>query len=228
VTEDDAIPDPPTSPEEPLPEPEARGAERAPHPARSRLVRKNREMRAQRTRLRVALGATIGVSLLACALLALWGLGQTRRAAELEGQVAQARAALVEAGEDFAAVEREREILVQGRIPGLRPLEFDSVLPIGEGPVRNVSFNLTRTRQEPVYEYRLVVHNDGDEPIEPWVSVALFDRLGVQIGRARVGFENPLDADGRRSLMPGEIRAYSGKVQVEGDAPPAYFRIVSD
>lgn len=115
--------------------------------------------------------------------------------------------------------------LVKGKLPRLRPLEYDQVLPLDEGYLKNVTFNEVVSRNTLGYEYKLVVQNNTRAPLWPEIQIYLFNELGIQIGSAEIGTRNP-NALKAGNLGVGEVRSYSALVELADKGEmPAYFLI---
>jgi cell division protein FtsB len=137
----------------------------------------------------------------------------------------QTRAAqLVEQQEEAAALRAELDAMVQERLPRLTPITLDQVIPVNDHYVRNVMFMVTRKGREERYEYTMVMDNNGLQHVYPDVKIMLFDRSGIQVGVAEVGY----DRSGRPNenvLERGEIRTHSSLIQLFDESPPEYYLI---
>jgi hypothetical protein len=128
---------------------------------------------------------------------------------------------------ELEKVRSERDIMVKGRIPGISLLTFDEAIPIGDDFIRNVIFTLVKNGNNKVYEYRLVLSNDGLSVIRPEVEIFLFNELGIQIGNAHVQAGNATTNVDRVTLEPGEVRSYSDAIDILRQGEPRYFLIIS-
>ena len=126
---------------------------------------------------------------------------------------------------DLDRVRSERDELVQGRIPHLAPLVFDEAIALDKGYIRNVIFTLVKNGNKNIYEYRLVLSNNGLSVIRPKVDIFLFNELGIQIGNAQVEARNATTNIDRMTLEPGEVRSYSDMIKMLRQGEPAYFLI---
>ena len=126
---------------------------------------------------------------------------------------------------ELETLRSERDALVQGRIPNLLPLRFDEAIPIDTGYIRNVIFTLVKNGSNTVYEYRLVLSNDGLSIVRPKVEIFLFNELGIQIGTAQVEPGDATTNIERATLEPGEVRSYSATIKMLREGKPAYFLI---
>lgn len=113
---------------------------------------------------------------------------------------------------------------VYARLPGLRPLAFDRVIPIDAGQVKNIMFTQSGIGDEQSTEYRVVLYNPGSATTRAHMEIMLFNQAGVQSGRADVGGNELGPAP--IVLDPGEIRSYSDKIGLEtGQNAPFYFML---
>ena len=101
----------------------------------------------------------------------------------------------------------------------------DEALAIDNDYIRNVIFTLVRNGSRTIYEYRLVLSNDGLSVIRPKVEIFLFNELGIQIGNAEVQARNATTNIDRMTLEPGEVRSYSDTIKMLRKGQPAYFLI---
>jgi hypothetical protein len=125
-------------------------------------------------------------------------------------------------------VRSERDELVQGRIPNLAPLVFDEAIAIDDNNIRNVIFTLVKNGNNSIYEYRLVLNNNGLSVIRPKIEIFLFNDLGIQIGNAQVESINATTDIDRMTLEPGEVRSYSDMIKMLRQGVPRYFLIHAD
>lgn len=123
-----------------------------------------------------------------------------------------------------AELEGEIGELVKGRLPGLRPLEFDKVIPIGEHYVRHLIFTLIGKEDERSYEYKLTLKNGNLTPAHPMVRIIFFDQLGIQVASSVVG-DGDEGVQAVKVLEPGEVRSYTGTFHLRNDKEAKYFKI---
>jgi hypothetical protein len=161
----------------------------------------------------------IGFAVLTFALCA-WALRATSRERAAESLRLQQRGELLQLQRELDAARAEIAVLVAGRIPGLHALAFDSVIPIGNAYVRNASFTRVEEAGVAQYEYKLVLANESDVMVQPLLDLVIFDRVGVEIGRARIGGAEPDE----KALFPGASRSYAGALALLPDSEPAWFR----
>jgi cell division protein FtsB len=121
-------------------------------------------------------------------------------------------------------LKQEIALLSQSRLPDLQPIEFDKVVEIDKSYVKNVVFTVAGRGDQKHYEYKVVVANSGASLVRPAVELLLFDRVGVLVGKARIG-EQKDGTTGRSMLERGEIRSFSGRFEMTGASPPEYFRL---
>ncbi len=126
-----------------------------------------------------------------------------------------------------AALEAEIADLVRGRLPGLKPLEFDKVIPIEKKYVRNIIFTLIGTESDHRYEYKLTLKNDGLTGVHPIVRVIFFDHLGIQLGDSTIGVDKD-NVPTLDILERGEVRSYTKVVQLPDGKQPRYFKVEVD
>jgi hypothetical protein len=127
-----------------------------------------------------------------------------------------------------AALEKlqgERDSLIQGRLPNLLPLEYDKAIPLTEKYLRNIIFTLIKNQEKVATEYRVVLQNDTLSVIHPEVKILFFGDLGIQIGAAEIT-PYELDTD-EATLEPGEIRSYSGPIELFREGIPHYFLVIA-
>ncbi len=113
---------------------------------------------------------------------------------------------------------------VHSRLPALRPMEFDRVIPIEEGPLKNVMFTESGPGEHKISEYRIVLSNPTSSALRLHLEILLFNQAGIQFGRARVGGDR--DTPAWVNLDPGETRSYSDKLDWgEQNLLPSYFML---
>ncbi len=208
-------------------QPEAISATRRPpsrRRTRTREYRKLMELRQVHQQLqRRFVASAVALGLLSIGLGG-WALRETHLRRDLMTTRYSERSELRAAHEELAEATATIDGLVQGRIPNLHPVAFDEVMPMGESYVRNVAFTLLREGDALTYEYKLVLQNETDIMVHPSVELLMFDRLGVQMGRASVGSLEEGDAAvDAQTLYPGEVRSYAGPLDVTRNVEPAYF-----
>lgn len=113
---------------------------------------------------------------------------------------------------------------VYNRLPELRQMVFDKVIPIDSGMAKNIVFVEAGLGERKTTEYRIVVQNLTPAQIRNHLELLLFNQAGVQTGRSVVaGNElgpSPIVLDA------SEIRSYSDKVRLDEDRnPPFYFML---
>jgi hypothetical protein len=121
-------------------------------------------------------------------------------------------------------LREELKALTESRLPGLQRLEFDKVIPIDQDYVKNVVFSMAGKGDQKHYEYKLVLHNGALNLVHPQVDILFFDRVGIQVGLARIGVQK--DGTPTLEMMDrGEIRSFSSSVELTGEVQPEYFRL---
>lgn len=125
------------------------------------------------------------------------------------------------------AVQRLREevtALAQNRLPDLQPLEFDRVISLDKFYVKNIVFSMAGKGDDKHYEYKVVTHNNTLNLIHPQIDILFFDRVGIQVGIARIGVQK----DGTPTLDMldrGETRSFSAAIELNDKVQPEYFRL---
>jgi len=112
-------------------------------------------------------------------------------------------------------VQQELQQIVKGRIPQLREMQADKVIPVDRGYLKNIVFTVTKSNQQKQYEYKLVLENTSNTKIYPNARVVLFNRLGIQIGMDEI--------NEKKELSPGESRSHSASFSLSVDDEPRYF-----
>jgi hypothetical protein len=119
--------------------------------------------------------------------------------------------------EDIAA-------LTQSRLPDLQRLEFDKVIALDQGYVKNIVFTIAGKGDQNHYEYKIVMHNETLNLIHPQVDILFFDRIGIQVGLARIGVQK--DGTPTLDMMDrGEIRSFAAAIELTDNVKPEYFRL---
>ncbi len=193
---------------------------------RSRRVRRSRARYHSETRLSRYRFMLIGISVLFTLIYIFTWFYISGKSSELQQSTMQVRkleATLEDVSGELETVRRERDALVQGRIPNLLPLTYDEAIAIGNEYVRNVIFTLVKSGKKKIYEYRLVVHNDSLGIVRPKVEIFLFNDIGIQIGVAQVTSSDATTDVDRVELDPGEVRSYSATIDMIRDEEPSYF-----
>jgi hypothetical protein len=125
--------------------------------------------------------------------------------------------------EELGRVKKEKEALVEGRIPGLLPLTYDETISIDNPYIRNIIFTQVKNGKGKTYEYRLVMNNDTLSVIHPQVQILLFSDTGIQIGEATVEFRDLATGTVHPVLDPGEVRSQTAVIKLLRDVEPHYF-----
>jgi hypothetical protein len=115
--------------------------------------------------------------------------------------------------------------LVEGRLPGLLPLEFDITIPIEQDYIRSISFIMTGTEQESYYAYHAVMHNGDVARITPDATLFMFDERGIQVGKTILSNASSAPEVENSDLRPGETRYYSNQIKLDSKTSPKYFLI---
>lgn len=143
----------------------------------------------------------------------------------LRKELAESQEKLRQALPELQKLRVDLDELIRGKLPRLRKLEYDRVLTLDEGYLKNVSFTKIINHNVQSYEYKLVVHNNTHATLWPEVQLRLFSELGIEIGSAEIGTTDP-DALKAANLSIGEVRSYSAFFKLgDKSASPAYFMI---
>ncbi len=197
--------------------------------------RQNRRSKHSRTELRTMQRLQIAIVILV-GLLIVAGLSVVMSAKPLRAErdilledVLRLERDLTLANEEIARLTAERDELVTTRIPGLQPLVFDETIEVDKGYVRNVLFTLTVQGGSPAFEFRVVLSNEDLVDVIPDVAVLLFNELGVQVGNAVINPDTLVDtADGPFRLKSGDVRSFSGEIELVESAEPKYYVVKVD
>ena len=163
--------------------------------------------------------------ILAALLLGMRMYALDRQNRELRVKLTQTESELQQLTPTLQTLRDNLDILVRGKLPRLRELVYDQVLPLGGPYLKNVTFTEIVRRDAHIHEFKLVVQNNTPAPLWPEVQLYLFDAFGVQIGSAEIGTPNPA-ALKTESLGAGETRSYTAPVQLwDATAKPVYFLV---
>jgi hypothetical protein len=168
----------------------------------------------------------VGVSILFFVIYVFTWLYITRK----EGEYGQTRLelrkqeiTLAATSKELERVRKEKDVLVQGRIPGLLPLRYDETISIDNPYIRNIFFTQVKNSKGKIYEYHLVMNNDSLSVIRPQIQILLFSDTGIQIGEATVELKDPSTGTVRPILDPGEVRSHTAMIKQLRDEEPHYF-----
>jgi hypothetical protein len=137
---------------------------------------------------------------------------------QLQGELAEARERITELNSDL-------RILLANRIPGIDELAFDRQMELNDQYVKNITFVQSGTEDERAVEFSAVVHNARTSPIQPQVTILLFDEAGLQTGAARLDISQSTKPDDTAELQPGETRTYSAQIDLQRQTPSKYFAV---
>jgi hypothetical protein len=128
------------------------------------------------------------------------------------------------------ALERETALqaMVEKRIPGLLPLEYNKLFELNDEYVVSVTFTRSGVAESKAVECHALLRNNGTNMIAPHVKIFLFDKLGVQSGSAVIKKDDATGGVDIVELRPGETRSYNAKVQVDREAKPKFFLVQVD
>lgn len=127
--------------------------------------------------------------------------------------------------QQVSTLQEEKASLVQNRIPDLNPLAFDTIVPIGQGYLKNIRFTRTGTENDKKFGYLAVLQNDGQRNITPDVTILLFDSLGVQVGMAQLAKGDISSDERNHELKAGESRSYFSQIKLTRERDPEYFHV---
>ncbi len=145
----------------------------------------------------------------------------------LRSDLAKSQDELRQAMPELQKLRQDMDELIRGKLPHLRKLEYDRVLSLDEGHLKNISFTKIVNRGVLSYEYKLVVQNNTGATLWPEIQLYLFNESGIQVGSTEIGTETP-GALKAASLSIGEVRSYSAVFQLtDKSALPMYFMIRS-
>ena len=143
----------------------------------------------------------------------------------LRSELAKSQEELRQAMPELRQLRQDLDELIRGKLPHLRKLEYDQVLPLDEGHLKNISFTKVVNRGVQNYEYKLVVQNNTRALLWPEIQLFLFNELGIQVGSTEICTASP-GALKAASLGMGEVRSYSAAFQLtDKNALPTYFMI---
>lgn len=143
----------------------------------------------------------------------------------LRSNLAQTEEELRQVTPELQKLRADLDELIRGKLPRLRKLDYDRVLPLDEGYLKNITFTEIVSRNSRSHEYKLVVQNNTRGPLWPEVQLLIFNELGIQVGGAEIGTRQP-NALKASSLGVGEVRSYMASMELaDKDATPAYFMI---
>ncbi len=143
----------------------------------------------------------------------------------LRSSLAQTEEELHRVTPELQKLRGDLDELVRGKLPRLRKLEYDRVLPLDDQYLKNIIFTEIMNRDSRGHEYKLVVQNNTGAPLWPEVQLLLFNEQGIQVGSAEIGTGQP-NALKAGSLGVGEVRSYTASVNLmDRSATPAYFMI---
>lgn len=121
----------------------------------------------------------------------------------------------------------EIEALLQGRFPYFKKFEYDKVLALDDGYLKNIIFTHIHEKGRKGWESKVVMQNHNEVfTVKPAFKLFFFDASGIQIGVVNVGGRRSTPAQKIEPLGPGEIRSHSATLMFSEEfEKPAYFRI---
>lgn len=133
---------------------------------------------------------------------------------------------LEQARPELEKLRKDIEDLNQGRLPGLKKMEYDQVIPLNDGYLKNINFTEINEKDTKGYEYKLVLQNDTLSTLWPKLKVHFFNARGIQINMVHMTVEKKDGAVPVDTLGPGETRSYSATIKVPvAEEKPAYFMV---
>lgn len=193
-------------------------ADQAPRELPSRRSRRHRHSRRQEGPLLIGV---LGLTLLIFILLFFGVLkinSLTSGNELLRSKLQEIQNELTGTKSELAQTRLDLQAAVEGRFPQLHRLEFDKVVPLQDGYLKNIVFTLLRHTNTRHYEYKLVIENNTQMTALPEVKVLVFDDLGVQLGMDEIPKQEPLER--------GETRSFSSTIELLVPGDPAYFYVV--
>lgn len=146
--------------------------------------------------------------------------------ATLRANLEQSRQELAKLQPEAKRLREDLAQLLQERLPRLKKLEYDQVIPLNDGYLKNITFTRIKDNKFNGYEYKLVLENRTVIKIWPELTVYFFNDSGIQVGASAIGGEGDKSFVPLGSLGPGQTRSYSATLAMqEGDETPAYFMI---
>lgn len=143
----------------------------------------------------------------------------------LRSRLAQTEEELHQVVPELQKLRTDLDGLIRGKLPRLRKLEYDQVLPLDDRYLKNITFTEIINRDSRGHEYKLVVQNNTRAPLWPEVQVLVFNELGIQVGNAEIGTEQP-NALKASSLGVGEVRSYTEAIDfTDKTTAPTYFMV---
>jgi hypothetical protein len=197
---------------------------------RTRSNQTGRRTRSWSGRSKLLLGivvAMILVDFFTALLLGTQTYELSRQNEVLRSDLAKSQEQLHQTLPELQKLRQEMDELIRGKLPHLRKLEYDQVVSLDEGHLKNISFTKVINRGVHSYEYKLVVQNNTHAPLWPEIQLYLFNELGIQVGSTEIGTATPGSLKAN-SLGVGEVRSYSASFQLsDASALPTYFMIRS-
>ena len=143
----------------------------------------------------------------------------------LRSSLAQTEEELLHVVPELQKLRTDLDELIRGKLPRLRKVEYDRVLPLDDQYLKNIIFTQVVNRDSRGHEYKLVVQNNTRSPLLPEIQLLIFNELGIQVGNAEIGTRQP-NALKTGSLDIGEVRSYAAAIDLtDKAAAPAYFMI---
>ncbi len=174
----------------------------------------------------IAIGAIVAATVLAM----LWIRAHyARERADVESrnlaiELNQTKQELEQAKRLLAAHDVELGAIMRQRIPGVQPLEIDTLYDIDQRYLKKLSFTESGVGADKRLTYYAVLKNAGDTPIRPAAQIHLFDQNGLQIGLGKIAVRAATTGS-EPELQPGETRTYSAPIEAVRAGEPRYFLV---
>jgi len=182
----------------------------------------------RRSKLLFALLAiAILATFLSMLFLGIWVYGLRKENSQLKTDLLESQHKLAGIIPETEKLREDLETLLQGRLPGLKRIEFDRVLNLNDMYIKNIIFSEFHSRNETGHEFKIVLYNNTLQTVWPDFVIFFFDSHGLQVRSVKVGAGNKLNYDIHIDpLAPGEIRSHaSGVTSTDNNALPAFFML---
>jgi hypothetical protein len=144
-------------------------------------------------------------------------------------ELTQAQHTIEEIQPQLESTKQQIAELLEGKLPDIDTIEFDKVLNLDDGYIKNIVFTQLKKRNQTTYEYKIVLQNSSLSAIRPLVDILMFDEKGIQIGASEMGRTNDsYDSEKDKYLEVGETRSHSSEIKLIRPGEPKYYLIVRD
>jgi hypothetical protein len=156
--------------------------------------------------------------------MATWLYGLNRENTRLRTDLIESEQRLAQIVPENDKLRKDLETLLQGRLPGLRRIEFDSVINLNNTYIKNIIFTEFHSRNETGYEFKIVLYNNTLKTVWPDFLIFFFDGHGIQIHSVKIGSGRSNYDIRVEPLAPGEIRSHTSTVNLmDHNELPAFF-----